>query len=117
MPGAASGRGVFGRIRRGGLAALAALGRRHLCTMRAIRGENAVEASEVDPWFGHQGNQPRNKVHRLEDDVRGAIAVRRFELVTDMAIAQSFRILLTPLAYIPVGHSDSRFSDTAGLAM
>ena len=28
------------------------------------------------------------EVHRLEDDVRGAIAVRRFELVTHTAIAQ-----------------------------
>ena len=40
-----SGCGVFGRIRRAGFVALAALGRRHLCTMRAIRGENAVEPS------------------------------------------------------------------------
>jgi hypothetical protein len=31
-----------------------------------------------------------------------------------MAIAQSFRILLTPLTYISVGHSDSGFSDTGG---
>ena len=44
------------------------------------------------------------------------MAIRRLELVAYLAIAQSFRILLTPLAYIPVGHSDSRFSDTAGLA-
>ena len=39
------GCGVFGRIRRAGLVALAAFSRRHLCTMGAVRGENAVEAS------------------------------------------------------------------------
>jgi hypothetical protein len=30
----------------------------------------------------------RNEVHRLEDDVRGAITSRRFELVTHMAMTQ-----------------------------
>jgi hypothetical protein len=61
-PGKEVNLGVFGRIRRGGLAALAALGRRHLCTMRAVRRENAVEASQVDPRFGHQGDQSCNDV-------------------------------------------------------
>ena len=88
MPRAASRRSVFRRILRASLVALAALGWRHLCTMRAVGCENAVEASEVDPGFGHQGDESRNKVHRLEDDVRGAIAVRSFELVAHTAIAQ-----------------------------
>ena len=43
------GRGVFRRIRRAGLVTLAALGRRHLCTMRAVGGEYAMKSSEVDP--------------------------------------------------------------------
>jgi hypothetical protein len=47
-----------------------------------------LESSQLDSGLGHQGDESRNKVHRLEDDVRGAIAVRRFEFVTHMAIAQ-----------------------------
>ena len=42
MPRVAGGRGVFGRVRRAGLVVLAALGRRHLCTMRAVAGKHAV---------------------------------------------------------------------------
>jgi hypothetical protein len=88
MPRAASRPGVFRRILRASLVALAALGWRHLCTMRAVGCENAVEASQVDPGFGHQGDESCNEVHRLEDDVRGAIALRCLELVTHLAIAQ-----------------------------
>jgi hypothetical protein len=40
-----------------------------------------MEASEVDPGLGDQGNKPGDEVHRLENHMRGAIAVRRFELV------------------------------------
>jgi hypothetical protein len=82
------GRGVFGRIRRVGFVALAALARRHLCTVCAVGGEDSVEPSEVDPGFGHQGDQARNEVHRLEDDVCGAVAVRCLECVAHMAVAQ-----------------------------
>ena len=45
MPRAASRPGVFRRILRASLVALAALGWRHLCTMRAARREHIVEAS------------------------------------------------------------------------
>jgi ribosomal protein S5 len=38
--------------------------------------------------FGTKATSRAIKVHRLEDDMRGAIAVRRFELVAHMAIAQ-----------------------------
>ncbi|MFT5176017.1 MAG: hypothetical protein ACI8W7_004211 [Gammaproteobacteria bacterium] len=100
MPGAARGRGVFGRIRRAGLVALTALGRRDLCAMCAVRGEHSVKSSEVDPRLRHPRNKSGNEVHRLENHMRSAIAVWRFELVTHVAIAQRFRILLTPLAYI-----------------
>ncbi len=111
------GRGVFRRIRRAGLVALAALGRRHPRTMRAVGGENPVKSSQVEAGLRYQGDKPGDEVQRLENHMRGAIAVRRLELVAHIAIGQSFRVLLTPLAYILVGHSDSRFSDTAGLAM
>ena len=49
--------------------------------MRAVRGEYAVESSKVDPRLRHQRDKPGDEVQRLENDVRGAIAVRRFELV------------------------------------
>ena len=39
--------------RRAGLVALTALGGRHLCTMRAVRGENAVTSPQVDTRLGH----------------------------------------------------------------
>ena len=51
------------------LVTLATFSRRHLCTMRAVRRKHTVEASEVEPGSRHQGDKPRNKVHRLEDDV------------------------------------------------
>ena len=37
---------------------------------------------------GHQGDESRDEFHRLEDNVRDAIAVRRFKLVAHRAIAQ-----------------------------
>jgi len=69
MPRAAGGRGVFRCMRRAGLVALAALGRRHLRTMRAVRGKNAVEAGQVGPWLRHQGDKPG-------DDVQDALMSR-----------------------------------------
>jgi hypothetical protein len=49
---------------------------------------------------GYQGDKLGDKVQRLEDEIRSAIAVRRFK-------QRTWRLL----------SSDSRFSDTAGLAM
>ena len=56
------GRGVLRHIRRAGLVALAAFSRRHLCTVCAVGGEDSVEPSEVDPGFGHQGDESCNDV-------------------------------------------------------
>jgi hypothetical protein len=39
------GRDVLRSIRGAGLVAFATLGRRHLCTLRAVRGEHAVDPS------------------------------------------------------------------------
>ena len=82
------GRGVFHRIRHASFVALAALGRRHLCTMRAVGGEHTMESSQVDPGLRHQRDKPGDEVQRLENDVRGAITVRRLELVTHVAIGR-----------------------------
>ena len=76
------------RICRTGLVALTALGRRHLCAMRTVRGEHTMKSSQVNPRLRHQRDESGDEVHRPEDDVRGAIAVRRFKLVAQLAIAQ-----------------------------
>ena len=78
---------VFRRRRRAGLVALTPFGRRHPRTMRAVGGEHTMESSQVGPGLGHQGDQPGNEVQWLENDMRGAIAVRRLEFVAHMAIA------------------------------
>ena len=47
--------------------------------------ENAVEASEVDPWLGHQGSQSRDKVQRLENDMCGAVTEWGLQLIAHLA--------------------------------
>jgi hypothetical protein len=97
-----SERSVFGRICRTDLVALTAFGRHHSRTMRAVGGENAVtnspgvnldargapaggaprmariQSCQVDSRLRHQRDESRDEVHRLEDDMRGTIAVRAF---------------------------------------
>ena len=34
------------------------------------------KSSQVHPWRGHQGREPRHEIQRLQHDVHGAIAVR-----------------------------------------
>ena len=46
-----------------------------------------MKPCEIDLGFGHQRDESSNEVQQREDDVCGAIAVRRFELVAHMAIA------------------------------
>ena len=72
--------GVY-RIRCAGLVTLAALGRRYPRTMRAVGGEHAMKSCQVDAGLRHQRDKSGNEIHRLENHMCGAIAVRRFELV------------------------------------
>lgn len=51
----------------------------------AVRGKDSVESGEIDSGLGHQSCQPRNKIHRLKNNLRSAIAVRRFEFVAHLA--------------------------------
>ena len=46
-----------------------------------------IQSCQVDAGFRHQRDESGDEIHRLEDDVRGAIAVRRFKLVAHLAIA------------------------------
>ena len=63
----------------------APLRRCHRCAVLAVGGKHAMEARQVDLGLGHQGREPGDEVERLEDDMGGAIAVRRLELVPDIA--------------------------------
>ncbi len=56
--------------------------------MRAVGGEHTMESRQVDSRFRHQGDKPGDEIQRLEDDMRGAIAVRGLEFVAQLAIAQ-----------------------------
>jgi len=53
-----------------------------------------METGQIHSRLRHQGGQPGDEVQRLEDDVRGAIAVRCLELVTDVAIGGEREALL-----------------------
>jgi len=88
------GRPTFGRrlvlrlIRRFGLVALTPFGGRHQRTVLAVRSEYTVKAGEgeVDAWLGHQGGEPGDEVQGLENDMRGAVAIRDFQLTAHLAL-------------------------------
>ena len=65
----------------------------HRCAVLAVRGKYAIEARQVDPRLWHQGGEPGDEVQRLEDDMGGAIAVRRLELVADVAMGRERQAL------------------------
>lgn len=91
--------GIVGRS--GQLAAPAPPGGSDERTVTAVGGEDAVEAGQVDSGRGHHSGQPGDEIQRLEDHVRGAIAVGGFQ-----AIAQ-----------VAVGQQTETFSETAGRLM
>jgi len=53
-----------------------------------------VEACQIDSGLWHQSRQPGNEIQRLEDHMRGAIPVRRLELVANVAIRRERQSLL-----------------------
>jgi len=52
----------------------------------ADRGEYNVKTCQVDSRLGHQCGQFGNEIYRLEDDAAGAIPIRRFQLVSNLAL-------------------------------
>jgi len=56
------------------------LRRCHRCSLLAVRGKYPMEVRQIDPGFWHQGGEPGDEIERLEDDMRGAVTVRRLEL-------------------------------------
>jgi len=67
-------------------ATLAPLCRCHQRTVFAVRGEYTVKTCQIDSGLGHQCGQLGNKIHRLKDHVGGAIAIRRFQLISNLAL-------------------------------
>ena len=51
-------------------------GTHHPPPVPAIGREYPMEMCLVDPTPGHQGGQLGDEIQRLEDDVRGAVAIR-----------------------------------------
>lgn len=62
-----------------GFGALPPFRRCHRGAVSTVGGKYAVQARQVDPRLGHQGGESGDEVERLEDDMRGAIAVRCLE--------------------------------------
>ncbi len=58
--------------------------RRHFGAVFAVGGKYTVKPCQVHSRLGYQRRQLGNEIQRLEDDMRGAIAVGRFELVADI---------------------------------
>jgi hypothetical protein len=53
-------------------------------TRRSTTGRHGVsQCLRLTRGFGHQCGQPRGEIQRLEDHVRGAVALRGLELVSD----------------------------------
>ncbi len=49
----------------------------------AVRGEKTMKAREVYARQGHEGGQACHEVERLEEHVRGAVTIGRFQRVTN----------------------------------
>lgn len=45
-----------------------------------------MKPCQVRPWWWYQGCQLGDEIQRLENDMRGAIAIRGFQFVPDIAI-------------------------------
>ena len=52
-------------------------------------GKHTVVAGQIHPGAGDQRRQAGNEIQRLQHHMRGAIAVRRFELVTHPALGDN----------------------------
>ena len=61
--------------------------------MLAVRCEYTVKTCQIDSGLGHQCGQLGNEIHRLEDHVGGAIAIRRFQLISNLAIIRQLQPL------------------------
>jgi hypothetical protein len=64
---------------------LAAFGLRHINTVFAIGGKDAMEPDQVHSGLWNKGHQFGDEIQGLENDMRGSIAIGSLELVADIA--------------------------------
>ena len=62
---------------------LPASGRGHLLTQMMVGREDAVRTGEIDARAGHECRRPGDEIQGVEDDMRGAIPVRRLQSGVD----------------------------------
>jgi len=70
------------------LVSLASLCGRHPCPVFIVGRKHAVKACEADSWRWRQCGEAGDKIQWLEDHMRGAIPVRRLQLVANVAIGR-----------------------------
>ena len=90
----------------------------HQRTVFAVRGEYTVKTCQIDSGLGHQCGQLGNKIHRLKDHVGGAIAIRRFQLISNLALirqrqplfgyGRTGNVTAQALQFVPQGSLSSR---------
>ena len=51
-----------------------------------MRGEHPVIARQMHPRWRHQRRQPGHEIHRLQHDVRRAVAIRGLQTITDLPL-------------------------------
>jgi len=65
-------------------ATFAAFGWRHINTVFAVGCKNTVKPCQIHSRLRDHRRQLGNEIQRFEDDMRGAITVGRFELISDI---------------------------------
>ena len=65
--------------------AWSAPGRGHLCAQVVVGGKHPMKPGEIHARGGDQCGEPGDKVQWLEDHMGGAVSIRSFQSVTDVA--------------------------------
>src|SRR3990167_10050812 len=53
--------------------------------MLAVRREKSVKSCQIHPWLRNQRGQPCDEIQRLKKHMSGAVAVRSFEFIANLA--------------------------------
>ena len=61
---------------------------RHQAPVWAVQCEHPVVAGQIHPRPLHQRRQPRHKIQGIEDDMRGTVALRRLQMVCNIAMGR-----------------------------
>jgi hypothetical protein len=64
--------------------AFAPFGGCYIDTVFTVGRKHAMEPGQVYSGLGHQRRQLTDEIQQFKDDVRGPIAVGRFELISDI---------------------------------